>query len=66
MSQQGNVEPSVSGAGGPKRQVVDLELLVVATRSEMELGRPSQDAGIASENTAFPTGPNGGATWDES
>ena len=41
MSQQGSVGPSVSGAGGPERQVVDLAMLVVATGSVMEIGRPS-------------------------
>ena len=57
MSQQGSVGPSVSDAGGPKRQVADLEMMVAATRSEMVSGRPSRNAGVNIENTAFPIGP---------
>ena len=59
MSQQENVGPSVSGAGGPERQVVDLEMLVVAIRLEMETSRPSQDAGVNAEDAAFPIDPAG-------
>ena len=49
----------MSDAGGPERQVTDLEMLVAATESEMVSGRPSQNAGVNSENTAFPIGPAG-------
>ena len=56
VSQQGSVAPSVSGAGGPERQVADLEMLVVATRSEMVSGRPSRGAGVNAENAASPIG----------
>ena len=59
MSQQGSVGPSVSGASGPEWQVVDLEVLLVATRSEMETGCLSRDASVNVENTAFPMGPAG-------
>ena len=59
MSQQGSVGPSVSDAGGPERQVVDLEMRVAATRSEMVSGRPSRNADVSAENTAFPIGPAG-------
>ena len=50
VSQLGSVGPSVSGAGGPERQVADLNMIVAATRSEMVLGRPSRDAGVDVEN----------------
>ena len=56
MSQQESVGPSMGGAGEPKRQVVDLEMLVVATRSLMEIGRPCRDASVNIKNTAFPIG----------
>ena len=46
----------MSGADGAKRQVVDLEILVVATRSEMEIGRPSRCANVNAENTTSPIG----------
>ena len=46
----------MSGVGGPKRQVVDLEILVAAIKSEMETGRPSRDASVNAENAAFPIG----------
>ena len=36
--QQESVGPSVRGAGGPKQQIIDLEMLVAATRSKMETG----------------------------
>ena len=59
MSQQESVGPSVSGAGGLERQVVDLEMLVATTRSEMDMGRSSPDATVNAENTAFPIDPAG-------
>ena len=59
VSQLGSVGPSMSGAGGPKRQVADLEMMVVATRSEMVSGRPSRGAGVNAENAASPIGPAG-------
>ena len=59
VSQQGSVGPSVSDAGGSERQVADLEMRVAATRSEMVSGRPSRNAGVSAENTAFPIGPAG-------
>ena len=34
-------------------------MMVAATRSEMVSGRPSRDAGVNTENTAFPIGPAG-------
>ena len=49
----------MSGAGGPKRQDIDLEMLVAATRSEMEIGCPSRDASGNAESAAFPIGPVG-------
>ena len=54
VSQQGSVGPSVREAGGPERHVADLEMMVAAMRSEMVSGRPSRDAGVNAENTAFP------------
>ena len=59
VSQPGSVGPSVSGAGGLERQVTDLNMIVVATRSEMVSGRPSRDAGVDVENTASPISPAG-------
>ena len=59
---------NVSGAGGPERQESLLQTsrperqvrpVVVATRSEMVSGRPSQDDGVDVENTASPIGPAG-------
>ena len=47
----------MSGAGGPERQVVDLDVLVAATRSEMEIGCPSRDADVSVKNVASPIGP---------
>ena len=49
----------MSGASGPEQQVADLEMLVAATESEMVSGRPSRNAGVNAENTAFPIGPAG-------
>ena len=49
----------MSGASGLEGQIVDLEMLVAATKSEMEIGRLSCDAGVNAENTAFPIGPMG-------
>ena len=46
----------MSGPSGPKWQVVDLEILVAAMRSEMETGRPSQGAAVNAENAASPIG----------
>ena len=54
VSQPGRVVPSVSGASGPKRQVANLEMMVVVTRSEMALGRPSRGAGVNAKNAASP------------
>ena len=59
MSQQGNFGPSMSGASELERQVVDLEVLVATTRSEMETSRPSQGVGVNAENTTFPIVPVG-------
>ena len=59
VSQQGSVGPSVSDAGGPEQQVVDLEMRVAATRSEMVSGHPSRNAGVSAETTAFPIDPAG-------
>ena len=59
VSQQGSVGPSVRDAGGPERQVADLEMLVAATGSEMVSGRPSRDAGVNTGNVAFPIGRRG-------
>ena len=56
MSQQGSVGPSVRGASGPERQVVDLEMLVVAMRLGMETGRPSQGTRVNAENAKCPIG----------
>ena len=50
MFQQGGVGRSVRGAGGPEQQAIDLEMLMAATRSEMEIGRPSRGAGVNAEN----------------
>ena len=49
----------MSGAGGPERQVPDLNMIVAAIRSEMVSGRPSRDAGVNVENAASPIGPAG-------
>ena len=49
----------MSGAGGPERQVADLEMMVAATRSEMVSGRPSRDAGVDAEDATSPIGPTG-------
>ena len=46
----------MSGAGGPRRQVADLEMMVAATRSEIESGRPSRGAGINAKNATSPIG----------
>ena len=54
VSQKGNVGPNVSGAGGTKQQVVDLDVLVAMTRLEMESVGPSRDASVKAKNTAFP------------
>ena len=59
VSQPGSIGPSMSGAGGPKRQVTNLNMIVAATRSEMVSGRPSRDAGVNTENVAFPIGRRG-------
>ena len=59
LSQQGSVGPIVIGASGPERQVIDLEMLVVAMTSEMETSRPSRDAGVNAKNAAFLIGPAG-------
>ena len=58
VSQEGNVGPSVHEVGGPERQIANLRVLVAAMRLEMELGHPSQDAGVTVENTASPIWPN--------
>ena len=50
----------MSGAGGPERQVVDLEMMVAATEPEMVSGRPSRDADVNAENVASPIHPAGG------
>ena len=34
-------------------------MLVALTRSEMETGRPSRDAGVNAENAVFPIRPSG-------
>ena len=57
MTQPGSVGPSVSGAGGPERQVADLTMIMAATRSEMVPSHPSRDASIDAENTPSPIGP---------
>ena len=49
----------MSGAGGPERQVADLNMIVVATRLEMVSSRPSRNASVDAENTACPIGPAG-------
>ena len=49
----------MSGAGGPKRQVIDLKTPVAVTRSEMQIGRPSRDVSVNAKNAAFPIGPVG-------
>ena len=59
MSQPGSVGPSVSDAGGPERQDVDLNMIVAETRSEMGSDRPSRDAGTDVENAESPIGPAG-------
>ena len=59
VSQLGSVGPSMSSAGGPKRQVVDLNMIVAVTRSEMVSGHPSRDVGVNTKNAASPIGPAG-------
>ena len=59
VSQQGSVGHSMSGAGGQERQVTDLDILVIATRSEMVSGRPSQGVGVNVANAASLIGPAG-------
>ena len=49
----------MSGAGGLEQQVADLNMIVVATRSEMVSGRRSRDAGANAESAASPIGPAG-------
>ena len=49
----------MNGTGGPKRQVVHLEMLVAAMRLEMETSRPFRDAAVNIQNTTFPIGPVG-------
>ena len=56
VSQPRSVGPSVRGAGAAERQVIDLEMLMVATRSEMGIGRPFRGASVNAEIAASPIG----------
>ena len=46
----------MSCASGLEQQVVDLEMLMRVTRSKMETGRPSRDAGVNAKNATIPIG----------
>ena len=46
----------MNGAGGLKRQVVDLDVLVAVVKSERETSRPSRDASVNAKIATSPIG----------